>query len=148
MSNKNIEESTLTIGSHKSETKDTNMYHISGLKPHERDSGFRIELNKEFADALESTSVPERQEATKSSLKEMYTDNMMADIRFYQDSYLIRNITVSSQGTGLDWHKEEDNHHIYYSHNVDTPEQALEIIAIFSKWVELGHTVLSLEIKE
>jgi hypothetical protein len=110
------------------------------LDPTGRGCRFTIYLNSDFAEALKSLSVPKRQENTKESLSKMM-EGMMSNLKFSDDSYLLTNITVAGQSTGLDFYRER-NEYEYHTHNVDTASEAMEIIAIFAKWVEYAHLVL------
>jgi hypothetical protein len=130
----------MIIGDHNIKTTDKNMYRVKGLDPTGRGCRFTIYLNSDFAEALKSLSVPKRQENTKESLSKMM-EGMMSNLKFSDDSYLLTNITVAGQSTGLDFYRER-NEYEYHTHNVDTASEAMEIIAIFAKWVEYAHLVL------
>lgn len=130
------------IGDHVVEIQDQNMFRVSGLDPKDGEYGFCIKLNSEFADELRSVSVSEKQESTVESLVEMYLGNDFASVRFYGDSFLLSNITVAPNATGLDHFEEKRGSHHYYTHNVDCSHEAIEIISVFSKWVQLGQRIL------
>ena len=36
-----------------------------------------------------------------------------------------------------------DEEHYLQTHNVYTPEQAIDIISVFQKWVDVGHSILT-----
>lgn len=125
------------------QSTDENMYEIVGLSPTGRGCGFTINLNQSFATALKSLSARDQQQAAAETLVKMHLDDQFSQVQFHDDSFLLTNITVAGQATGLDYHAEEPDSYVYHTHNVDSPQQAIEIIAVFGKWVELGRTVLT-----
>lgn len=118
------------------------VYEIRGLDPAGKGSGFTITLNADFADALRSLSVSDQQEAAAEHITDTLLDHRMGALRFEGDSFLLSNITVAPQATGLDHQGENRNGYEYNTHNVDTEAEAFEIIAAFSQWVTFGRVLL------
>lgn len=128
-----------------------NVYTITGISPLEKEYSFTVLLNSEFAEMLLDHEDMSHQESIREHICEDILTHDMADVRFYQDSILPHSITVAYQATGLDIYKgvgynkrSRDDMFRYCTHNVDVPQEAIEIIAAFNKCAELGYHALEL----
>ena len=132
----------LEIDEHKVVTKDKNVYRIEGMNPSTTGSGFKIHLNYYFAKLLMETEAVERRENVAEFL-ETISDGLMNSVMFKEDSFLLQGATIATQATGIDLTRmDEIRGCVYHTHNVDTPEEAYEIISLFTKWVDYGHAVI------
>lgn len=124
------------------ETTDENLYRIKGLNPTSAGCGFSIHLTMSYGDALAEVSTPDAQDRLKDVLSELLGD-MYSHIEFRGDSFLVSNITIAGNATGLDLHNRGTRYE-YATHNVDTREQALDLIAIFAKWINYSRAIIRL----
>lgn len=124
---------------------DDNVYRVRGLDPTSDYPTFYITLDSDLANKLQGLSVQEKQQSAIDSIEGMYLEDMFSDIRFRRDTFLLTNITVAGQATGLDLRDTHANEYEYHTHNMDTHSEVVEIIAAFEKWVDLGFTVLRME---
>lgn len=125
-------------------SSDKNMYRINGFETPKSGSQFNIYLNKDFGKLLQFTENQEKQEAMKNALSTPLK-NKGVHLEFDRDTLLLTNITIGGEA-GIDINQEEWRDSIEYTtHNVNTAEQAAEIISIFSTWVDLAHTAICSE---
>ena len=132
----------LQIGDYKVRSLNHFMYSVDGISTNGDGCGFRIRLDRSFGDRLKDLDVPNRQSKFREFIRDTMLDGMFSDVRLAGDSFFLTNITVDGNATGLDL-TNSDDFHVYHTHNVDTTHQAVDIIAVFSKWVELSHHVLT-----
>lgn len=112
-------------------------YHIQGLDPTQNTHYFEIYLDKEFADRLQTISLTDEEQTEYGNrLCEMFLDSMFEQVNFIDDTYLISKIKISDQAKGLHFHEETDDHIAYGTKNIDTHKECVEIISVFTKWVE------------
>lgn len=138
----------MRTGPHKVLTEDQNMYRIEALDPTSGVCDFRIYMNKYFGKAVESTEVPNAQDNVQEILSDM-CEKPNSRVRFKDESMLLTNVTVDFQATGLDLTDRDDyGGYVYDTHNVDTARQAVDAIAIFTKWTEYADRVLYQHLSE
>lgn len=116
-------------------------FRIRGMEPQRNIYDFMITIDAEFADALRGLEASEEQVGSAEHIEGALTHDM-ADVRFVGESFLLRGITVGFQATGLDLYKEELGRQQYATHNVDSPSEAIQVVAAFSRWEELANTIL------
>lgn len=116
-------------------------FKVRGMEPQRNIYDFLISIDAEFADELRSLDASKNQEGAAEHIGGALTHDM-SDVRFVGDSFLLRGITVGFQATGLDLYKDELGRQQYATHNVDTPGEAIEIIAAFSRWEDLASHLL------
>lgn len=119
-----------------------NVYRVKGLDPTSSHCSFHITLDGELARRLESLDEPDKQKKIAESVSDMYLDSPFTNIKFRGNSLLVTNITVAVQATGLDLTDEHDDSYNYYTHNVDSSPEAIEVLAVFEKCVDLGIHIL------
>lgn len=107
---------------------------------------FRINLDREFAERLQSLPA----ESEREQFSEFVTDNLVdhdfADVQFSKGGFLLTNITVAWDATGLDLTKKEripDEVYVYDTHNVDTSAEVIDILTVFTTWANMAHTLIT-----
>lgn len=141
----------MNITDHSVHTTDEHLYSIDGLNPQGNGSGFTITLNGDVADALRELDVPEKQTNLREHLVESFfdtdssLDDQIATVRFLDDSPFLTNITVGLNATGLDHIQDRGGNAVYATHNVDTPEQAMKTLAVFTTWIDFATAILTTE---
>lgn len=128
------------------QTTDRNMYRIDGLEPSGDGCDFSLYLNAEVGDALKTMADSDRQSKLEEVLSEPL-DEMFGDVRFHEDSLLLSNISVAGNAAGLDLQKERSDGYVYRTHNVDSSDQAINVIAVFANWVSFALTLLKSDIE-